>query len=89
MVSVTCWGPVAPAAIGLAEQVTVASGSPLQANVMGTSVVPVGVTLKVEVVNPPESTGTGVVGVDKLKVGATTTWLRTADVLPALVVSPP
>src|SRR5580658_1721311 len=53
MVRVTVWGPVAPVAIGLAEQVTVASGRPLQAKVTAeANVPPVGVTLKVEVVNP-------------------------------------
>ena len=48
--------PAAPAAIAGAEQVTVASGRPLQANVMGTVVVVVGVTMKVEdIVLCPES----------------------------------
>ena len=47
---------MAPAAIGGAEQVTVASGRLLQAKVMGTVVVPVGVTVKVEdMVLCPES----------------------------------
>jgi hypothetical protein len=56
MVRVTVWGPVAPAAIAGAEQVTVASGRLLQTKVMGTVVVPVGVTVKVEdVVLCPES----------------------------------
>jgi hypothetical protein len=47
IVRVTVWSPVAPAAIGGAEQVIVASGT-LQTKVMGTVVVPVGVTVKVE-----------------------------------------
>src|ERR1700675_580627 len=56
MVRVTVWSPVAPAAIAGAEQVTVASGRPLQTKVMGTVVVPVGVTVKVEdIVLCPES----------------------------------
>jgi hypothetical protein len=45
--------------------------------------------VKVEVVNPPESTGAGVVGsTEKVKVGAWMTWLTVFDVLPALFASP-
>ena len=73
MVRVTVWTPVVPAAIGLAEQVTVASGTPLQTKVMGTVVVPVGVTVKVEVVVCPESGVAGVEGVVMAKMGATIT----------------
>jgi hypothetical protein len=75
MVRVTVWTPVAPAAIcvGLKPQLTVASGRPLQAKVTASAnVPPPGVTLKVEVVDSPESTGAGVVGVDRVKVGAVT-----------------
>jgi hypothetical protein len=76
MVTVTVVA-AAPAAIcvGLKAQLTVASGRPLQAKVTASvNVPPPGVTLKVEVVDSPESTGVGVgvVGVDKVKVGATT-----------------
>ena len=70
MVRVTVWTPEAPAAIEGAEQVTVASGTPLQTKVMGSVVVPVGVTVKVEVVVCPESGVAGVEGVVMAKVGA-------------------
>ncbi len=74
MVRVTVWGPVAPAAIAGAEQVTVASGRPLQTKLMGTVVVPVGVTVNEEdIVLCPESSVEGVVGVVMVKVGATIT----------------
>ena len=71
--TVTVWTPVAPAAIcvGLKPQLTV--GRLLQAKVTASAnVPPPGVTLKVEVVDSPESTGAGVVGVDRVKVGAVT-----------------
>ena len=72
-----CGVAVAPAAIcaGVKVQVTVASGSPLQAKVIGTNVVAPGVTVKVVVVDCPESGAAGLnaVGVDKAKVGATMT----------------
>lgn len=69
IVSVTGCGEGKPAAIELKEQVTVASGSPLQAKVTAlVNVVPlVAVTLKVEVAVSPESTVAGVVGVDNAK----------------------
>src|SRR5713226_7618659 len=70
MVRVTVWGPVAPAAIAGAEQVIVASGRPLQAKVTlaaNVAAPPVGVTVKVEVVDCPESAVAGVVGVVMVK----------------------
>jgi hypothetical protein len=71
MVTVTCWGDLAPWAIELKPQLTVASGKPLHANVTAlTKVVPLlAVTLKVELVAVPEGTveGLGVVGVDSTK----------------------
>jgi hypothetical protein len=68
-VTVTACGDVAPCAIELNEQLTVASGRPLQAKVTGVvNVDPLlAVTLKVEVVDIPESTVAGVVGADKVK----------------------
>jgi len=57
----------------LTLQVTVASGSPVQkGKVTAATKVPalVGVTVKVEVVDPPASTAAGVVGVENLNVGA-------------------
>jgi hypothetical protein len=73
IVSVTVCGVETPLDIvGLKEQLTVASGRPLQAKVIGKVVVPVGVTVKVEVVDCPESAGAGVVGVDKAKAGLVT-----------------
>jgi hypothetical protein len=75
MVTVTCWGDLAPWAIELKPQLTVASGKPLHANVTAlTKVVPLlAVTLKVELVAVPEGTveGLGVVGVDSTKFWAT------------------
>jgi hypothetical protein len=69
IVTVTACGDVAPCAIELNEQLTVASGRPLQAKVTGVvNVDPLlAVTLKVEVVDIPESTVAGVVGADKVK----------------------
>jgi hypothetical protein len=66
-----------PARIGfvLKLQVTVASGRPLQARVTlaaNVAAPPVGVTVKVEVADCPESAVAGVVGVDMLKVGTVT-----------------
>src|SRR6202522_1972242 len=74
MVTVTVVAP-APAAIcvGLKLQLTVASGRPLQAKVtVLTKVVapPVGVILKVKVVDSPAGAGCGEVGVVKLKLAA-------------------
>lgn len=67
--TVTGCGDVAPCAIELKEQLTVASGKPLQAKVTAlVNVDPLfAVTLKVEVVDSPESTVAGVVGADKVK----------------------
>jgi hypothetical protein len=63
---------VAPRAIGLALQTTVAGGL-LQAKVTASvNVPPPDVTVKVEVVDSPASTDAGVVGADKVKVGAVT-----------------
>jgi len=57
----------------LTLQVTVVSGSPLQNGkvTVATNVPapPAGETVKVEVVDSPASTGAGVVGVEKVKVG--------------------
>src|SRR5260370_39493367 len=75
---------------GLKVQPTVASGRLLQAKVMGTVVVPlVGVTLKVEVADCPESAVAGVGGVVMVKVGGLIVWVRAGGVLPALFASPP
>jgi hypothetical protein len=74
MVTVTGVAP-APRAIcvGLKLQLTVASRL-LQAKVTAAAnVPPPGVTVKVEVVDSPESTDAGVEGVDKVKVGAART----------------
>lgn len=76
MVRVTVWGDEAPWAIVLKAQLTVVSGRPLQAKVTASVKVvwpPVAVTVNVEVVACPESAVLGVVGVDKVKVGATIT----------------
>lgn len=73
IVTVTVWGDEAPWAIALKPQVMVVSGRPLQAKVTASANVvapPVAVTIKVDVVASPASTGTGVVGVDKVNVGA-------------------
>ena len=92
MVSVTCVAP-APAAIcvGLKPQL-VAAGRllPVQAKVTAwANVPPPGVRVKVEVVNPPESTAAGALGsVEKIKVGGLMTWLTVFDVLPPLLESP-
>ena len=86
IVRMTCGTPDAPTAIGLALHVTVVSGSPLQAKLMGNVVGPlVGVTVKVAVVVCPESTVAGVVGADRVKVGATTVTVTAEDVDDAFV----
>ena len=72
-VTVTVWGDEAPWAIVLKPQVIVASGRPLQAKVTGAANLvapPVAVTIKVDVVDSPAGADAGVVGVDKLNVGA-------------------
>jgi len=66
--------PTAPTAIfaGLKAQVTVESGRPLQAKVMGTSVVLEGFTVNVDVVDcPARGTEVKAVGLVKVKLGAT------------------
>jgi hypothetical protein len=83
MVRVTVWGDVAPWAIVLKAQLTVVSRRPLQAKVTAAAKVvapPVAVTVKVEVVDCPESAVAGVVGVDKVKVGAVTVTITGAEV---------
>jgi hypothetical protein len=74
IVSVTVCTPVVPVAIcvGLKAQLTVASGRPLQAKVIGKVVVPVGVTVKVVMVDWPAAAGAGAVGVVTVKAGLVT-----------------
>ena len=75
IVRVTVWGDVAPWATVLKAQLTVVSGRLLQAKVTAAAKVvapPVAVTVKVDLADCPESAGAGVVGVDKVKVGAIT-----------------
>jgi hypothetical protein len=89
MVTVTGCGDVAPWAIELKEQLTVASGRPLQAKVMAlVNVDPLfAVTLKVEVVDSPENTVAGVVGADKVKFWFTVSvTVVVADRLPEVPV---
>ena len=92
MVRVTCCTPEAPEAIcvGVKLQPTVASGRPVHAKVTSAANVDplVGVTVKVEVVDAPESTGPGGVGFDKEKVGAVMVSVSAVDVLDPLFASP-
>lgn len=69
MVSVTCCGDGAFWEIAVKAQLTVASGSPLQAKVtaLAKDKVSAVVTLKVEVVDCPAGTEAGVEGTDKVK----------------------
>jgi hypothetical protein len=95
MVRVSVTGLAVPAGIGFSEklQVTVASGRPLQTKLTAAAKVvtpvPVAVTVKVEVVDCPESTVPGLLGFDKVNVGALTTCVTMLDVLPELFESPP
>lgn len=76
-VSVT--GLAVPAGIGLREkaQVTVASGSPVQDKLTSPAKVvtplPVAVTVNVEIVDCPDSTVPGLLGLERVNVGGFTT----------------